>query len=171
MARSIAERERLLDMVERAMLTGLNQASAIGRACSISRQAATRYKAAVEDRWSKRDDLADRDRQRRRLIQQADYIHRRAHEAYAVAINAGKLSAACSALGRAIAAQERVAKLLGLDSESLNHSFDEATLEQLRSNAIARAEAEVARFADVDPIRELYGIAIEDNRPRAEDAA
>ncbi len=154
MAKKNAERERALELVETAILQGIERPTAIARVVpGITRTTAAKYVKIIEKRWATRDGIDARENLRRRLIEQAKHAVRRAYEAHAIAINKDNINGAVAALKQALTAQERIAKLTGLDTERIEHSVDEATLERLRGDAIAEAEREL----NENPLHILYG--------------
>ncbi len=134
----------MLELVETAMLQGIESPSAIARVVpGITRTTAAKYTKIIEERWATRMGQLARDALRGKLVAQAKHAVRRAYEAHAQAINMSNINGAVAALKQAIAAQERIAKLCGLDTERIEHAFDEATLERMRADAIADAEREL----------------------------
>lgn len=157
MPRSNAEREHLLERVETALLQGIERPTALAKVVpGLTRQTAAQYAKIIEKRWATREGVDDREKLRRRLIKQAQHVMRRAWESYVIAFNSNSHNGASSALRRVLDAQERIAKLSGLDTEHVEHSVDEATLERWRAAAITASEAEIAN--DADPIRTMRGL-------------
>jgi hypothetical protein len=121
--KTIAEREKLVNDVEDLMLRGINRPTTICRMVSGigNRQTAVRYIDAVIARWRNRNGV-DNEVHRQRLLAETQEIHSRAFSIVARVSNLetqtpASASAAATALGVALKALERQAKLLGLDSE------------------------------------------------------
>jgi hypothetical protein len=153
--KTIGQREKLINEVEDLILRGVNRPATICRmvdGIGNSRTAA-RYIAAVSERWKVRNGV-DNEAHRQRLLAEAQEIHRRA---YAVVAQMSNLdhqtpaagSAAATALGVALKALERQAKLLGLDSEKRIVDAGPDTLDAIR-------EAKSLGFERVNAIVDLY---------------
>lgn len=161
MSKTLSERAALVSQVEDLMLRGITRPRSVARmVAGISPQTAKRYIALVTQGWRDRSG-ASNETHRTRLLAEAQEIYKRAFEVVARAANEehpgpATFSAIATALGVALKATERQAKLLGLDSEKREHGYDPATLDVLRERLLL---APTGYDPGGDAIREMYGVA------------
>jgi hypothetical protein len=154
-AKTIAERDKLISEVEDLMLRGINRPATIFRMVAGigNSRTASRYIAAVVNRWKIRNGV-DNEAHRQRLLAEAQEIHLRAFSIVAQMANLeyqspASGSAAATALGIGLKALERQAKLLGLDSEKRIIDAGSDTLDAIR-------EAKSLGFDRVDALVDVY---------------
>jgi hypothetical protein len=165
MKRTQAQHEKIANQVEDLMLRGIERPGSLVRLVEDlgDPRTAKRYIASVHDRWRK--SVADTELARRSLIQRAMEIERRGYQLVAQAANAEppKLGVQAQALRVALLAQERQAKLLGLDTLRIDGAIG-YDAEELQRATLAllgvdgdngRRETLVAERPDA--IAELYG--------------
>ena len=137
------------------MLRGIRRPATIVRMVDGigNSRTAKHYVQLVESRWRELNGETN-ENERARLVAEAREIHKRAFEAVARASNleptAATQSAIATALGVALKALERQAKLLGLDSEKRVVDVGDKTLEAIR-------DAKLLDFDRPDPLRDFYG--------------
>jgi hypothetical protein len=163
-AKTIHERDKLISEVEDLMLRGIRRPATIFRMVAGigNSRTASRYIAAVSNRWKIRNGV-DNEAHRQRLLAEAQEIHMRAFSIVAHMSNLKEQtpasgSAAATALGVGLKALERQAKLLGLDSERRVVDASPETLDALR-------EAKSFGFDRVDALRDLYAPVRQDRDP------
>lgn len=177
---TVEEREEMLARTEDFMLRGFDRAATIARNLSTSERqidprTAQKWIDVVRKRWQNRASQSQRDSLRFELIEAAREVVRRSWMMYSAAVNAADakgrpantFNAQAAALRNVLTAQERMAKLQGLDLDKVEHSISEATLEALRKNAIEESLGELGE----DPLRTLRGAVSSDSGQGGADSA
>jgi hypothetical protein len=151
--KSAADLARVLQEVEKLMRRGIDRPHSIARMADGvgDWRTAEKYMEIVREQWRSQNENTEDER--KRLINEAREV---AERAYVIVASAKGDVARCDALKVVLKAQERQAKLLGVDitRTDITHHIDVAELDALRERRVAESMA----FLRVDPVKELYGV-------------
>jgi hypothetical protein len=151
------ERERLLDLVEGLVVRGYNRPGEIAKNVGIGRNTAARYLRIVLRRITNRTTTEDRNQKRAVAVEAARETLRRAWAANATAMNSNDFSAAVGALRAALQAQERIAKLYGLDVERYEIGFNQQEMDEASEAILASTPIRNGASAVIAARRALEG--------------
>ncbi len=159
--RTADQNETALDLVEDMMLRGhdrpnpikkrVNEQLAVLKIPRIGDKRTLQHMMdQVRARWQRRTGKPEETRQQ--LLAEAEVAMQEAYTLLDGAKAQNNQNAQVGALRTVIAAQQRRARLLGLDKVNVNIGVDEAQLEEIRKKRLEEALSGV----NADPIRDLY---------------
>jgi len=166
MARTRADHEHIVDLVEDKMLLGFERPNQIMKLVNADlieanqphlqigdKRTAQGMIADVYERWKRRN--SDTEASRKRLLAEAEEGTRQSYILLASARLEKNVNGAVGALRSAERFMQRRARLLGVDRVTVELGMSPEAVNELRKQRLAEALAGVGR----DPIRDLYSTA------------